>query len=95
MGGRGGPGDLGPGAGAGIHQVRGFQDVERLNVMIQALGLNERTLVPVEAEPAQVVDRSLRGAGPHSRDVEILDPEDRLRPRWLRAESQATRKVRA
>ena len=65
MRGRGGPRDVGPGAGAGIDQLGRLQTLQSVARRYAALDVRLRTadvraFVPVEPEPAEVVDRRLR-----------------------------------
>ena len=90
----GGPFDVGARAGAGIDELASFELFKGLPVTGQPLRLNERDVVPVEPEPAQVGARLLGGPGLDARRIDVLDAQDN-RPPCERADSQAIRYVRA
>ena len=53
-----------------------------------------RSLVPVEAEPAQVVELPRLGAGDDARPVEVLDPQDEPAARRARRQPGDERRGR-
>ena len=71
-------GDVGAGAEAGIDQARALQALERGRIRGRPLRLDQHRLVPVEAEPAQVLEDPVDELGPAARLVEILDPQPEL-----------------
>ncbi len=76
MGGTGGLLDVGPCAGAGIDKFSGFKPGQGGFVMGKPFGLDDRVAVPIQAEPAEVSQGLLGGAGFDARRVDVLDPEN-------------------
>ena len=89
-----GMGDLGadpaPGAEAGIEHAQPVEPVERLVVERHALRLAHRLAVPVEAEPAQILDDALLELGAGSARGRCPRSAAATRPPAARADSQAT-----
>jgi hypothetical protein len=80
MGSRGRARDVAAGAGAGVNRAQVFQSLERGGVGLPVFGLDERAFVPVEPEPAQVVESTGRCLGPDAAGIEVLDPQDHAAP---------------
>ncbi len=85
MGCTGGSLDVGPRAGAGIHPFRRLQTIERGAVQRQALRLDIGSggaadvgpFVPVESQPAQILEDGPAGLVANPGHVEVLDFEGR------------------
>ncbi len=73
-----------------IDQPALAQPVERLGIASRALRLDQHRLVPIEAQPAQILEDAVDELGPAAALVEILDPQQEFaaafaRPRMRRA----------
>lgn len=68
--------DIRAAARARVHQFARSQFVKRGAVEIQALRLHERSGVPIEAKPAEVVERLIGGAGFDARRIDVFDAQD-------------------
>src|SRR5262249_8882110 len=71
-----GAGDVAACAGAGVDGVQVFQTLERCCVSLEVFRLDERTYVPVEAEPGEVLKDPRAGLGTNAACVEALDWQD-------------------
>ena len=65
--------NVGPRARARIDEFLRLEFLECGGVKRNALRLHDRTVVPIETEPTQVVDQLRRGAGFDARRIDILD----------------------
>ncbi len=74
MGGLGGM-QLGPRAEARVGEPHAFKPLDIPFIYRCALALEEGPLVPVEAQPAQVVEKGLDGAGGGLAGVEVFDAQ--------------------
>ena len=77
-------GDVRPGAEARIDQPRFAKPVERASISITALRLHQHRLVPLESEPAQILEDSVDELGPAASWVEVLDPDEEFIARLAR-----------
>src|SRR5687767_10893698 len=68
--------DIAPGADAVIPVILIEHSLDGILIALSALGLIDRTLVPVEPEPLQIFDCLLVGSFLDPRAVEVLDSED-------------------
>ncbi len=68
-------GDGGAGAEAGIDEAAAPKPVQRLPVKIQPLGLEDYLPVPLDSEPAEILDDRIDMIGAGSARVDILDPK--------------------
>ena len=68
-------GDIGTRAEAGVEQSRGAQRTERGAIGIEPARLADRRLVPVQLEPAQVLEYTLDEAFAAPPRVDVLDPQ--------------------
>ena len=71
--------DVGARAGAGIDELAPLQLGEGRLVDRKPIGLNDRPLVPGEAEPVEVVEELLTCLELDPRRIDVLDPQDELR----------------
>jgi len=67
--------DVGACAEAGIGEASRLQRLQRIFVCPGALRLNERRVVPIQSEPAQILEDSIDEFGAAARLVEVLDPQ--------------------
>ena len=67
--------DLAPGAEARIEQPRCVEPAERRAVIVEMLGLATDRPVPIEAEPAQILDDGIRVFRAAAGMVDILDAQ--------------------
>src|SRR5262249_8781037 len=71
--------DVGSRAGAGIDELAPFQVREGGLVYREPIRLHDRPFVPVEPEPAEVVEDLLGRLRLHARRVDVFDAEEQLR----------------
>ncbi len=94
--------DVGARARARERAPRGQQPRDGLVVARDALALPIRPpraallrpLVPIEPEPAQIVEEARLGVGDHARAIEVLDAHDEGRVRGARVEPRQQRRAR-
>ncbi len=67
--------DVGPRAGAGVNEFLSLQFLQGDLVEREPFGLNDDFAVPVEAEPAEVFECLLRGAGLDPRRIDVFDSQ--------------------
>ena len=85
-------GDVRPGAEAGVGETGRAQGLERFLIRGGTLRLNQYRLVPIEAEPAQILVDVAHELRPAARLVEILDTEQET-PAALECLSMAERRA--
>ena len=68
-------GDIGAGAEAWIDQAAIAQPLERFGIDVRALRLDQHRFVPLQPEPAQILEDRVDKLGPAAGRVEILDPD--------------------
>jgi hypothetical protein len=75
MWGTGGQLNFPPAANAGISHSTEYELLNRIAINIQPVGLINWFVIPIEADPPQIVDQLLVRAAFDARAVQVLDPE--------------------